>query len=257
VCSHGRRLTGLFREIRPGDFHPAAVWTQLRCICYSGWSFLGRLFDVLVEQAPLAALDRQRAAWESALETNAAAVQRDVEFGELGGFERVALEEREEVRSSSWLGSGAGGAAHGRARGILRWSSSCDCDADSGFSEEEAGSVGQVAEAGGGGVIRGQCAGLDDLGEDVWRALPEVPPSFPCVVEHLDELRLCLLRHSFTLRLQNMILSIVLSVTSQPNHQAKELTAAHRNAMEQPRAKTSEKRRGPRKERLPVRLAFL
>lgn len=163
---------------------------------------MGRLFDVLVEQAPLAALDRQRAAWESALETNAAAVQRDVEFGELGGFERVALEEGEEVGSSSWRG--AGGAADGGARGILRWSSSCDCDAHSSFSEEEAGSVGQVAEAGGGGggggVIRGQCAGLDDLGEDVWRALPEVPPSFPCVVEHLDELRLCLLRHSFTLR---------------------------------------------------------
>lgn len=118
-----------------------------------------------MEETPLATLDRECAACEAALEATAASVQRDVEFGELGGFERVALEEREEVGSSSWLG----GAAGGGACGIVRWSSSCDCDAHSGFSEEEeAGSIRRVAEAGGGGVIRGQCAGLDDLGEDVW-----------------------------------------------------------------------------------------
>jgi hypothetical protein len=88
-----------------------------------------------------------KTSWKAALEKNAASIERDVEFGILGGFERVALEEREEVGSLGWLGSAAGGATDGSAHGILRWSSSCDCDADSGFSEEEAGLIGRVAEA--------------------------------------------------------------------------------------------------------------
>ena len=168
-----------------------------------------------MEEAALAALDRERVAREAALEEDAAAVEGDVEFGELGRFRdfvweegRAGPEDMEEVGRSRCLGAAACGAAHGGSREVFGWSSRCDGYAGSGLSEEEVGSVEWLSETGGRG-IRAQRACLHDLGQDVRRSLPEVPASFPCVVEHFDELGLRPLRRDFAVRLQNECSKII------------------------------------------------
>jgi hypothetical protein len=147
-------------------------------------------FDLLVfvEMAPLAAFDGEGVAGEAGFQHRAAAVERDVEFGELAelGALVVAAEEREEVAAS-------GGAA-------VFWLARGDGDAGPGAVEEEPRSP--VAEAAEGGVVGAERAAHDDLRENVRRALAEVPAALPCVVEALHETRLRPLRVRFAPGLQ-------------------------------------------------------
>ena len=92
----------------------------------------------------------------------------------------VASEEREQVGHSAVC------SAAGAAIFVNSGLSGGDWDTGSGSLEEEPCAGGVVAEAAVGGVVGAQGAARDDFGEDVWGALPEVPASFPCVVEEFD-----------------------------------------------------------------------
>lgn len=145
---------------------------------------------ISVEVASLAALHRERVARGAVLQRRATAVQRDVELRELAalgvpGDERVraGAEESEEVAHSAVVGAGAGAVVVAFFQAGLAGG---DGDARAGALEEEPGARGSVAEAAIAGVVGAQCAAHDDLRDDIRGSLPEVAPSFPCVVENLD-----------------------------------------------------------------------